>query len=107
MTINRILEELRLERFRLQCKNSWSRLVCRHRHSAGVIDWRDRGRRYGMVRCRRTEVPLAGYFAMAIGVTASLVVGIGLMALVFYSSRAGYDEPAKLIELLERDQTQK
>ena len=27
----------------------------------------------------------------------SLVIGGGLMALVFYSSRAGYDEPAKLI----------
>jgi hypothetical protein len=51
-----------------------------------------------------TEVPLAGYFAMAIGVTASLVVGIGLMALVFYSSRAGYDEPAKLVEPSERDE---
>jgi hypothetical protein len=34
---------------------------------------------------------------MALGVVFSLVVGIGLMALVFYSSRSGYDEPAKLI----------
>jgi len=45
-----------------------------------------------------TEVPLQGYVAMALGVVFSLVVGIGLMALVFYSSRAGYDEPAKLIK---------
>jgi membrane protein DedA with SNARE-associated domain len=45
-----------------------------------------------------TEVPLSGYFAMALGVVFSLVVGVGLMALVFYSSRAGYDEPARLIE---------
>ena len=44
-----------------------------------------------------TEVPVAGYVAMAIGVVFSLLVGVGLMALVFYSSRAGYDEPAKLI----------
>jgi hypothetical protein len=43
-----------------------------------------------------TDVPAAGYLAMAFGVVVSLVVGIGLMALVFYSSRAGYDEPAKL-----------
>jgi hypothetical protein len=35
-----------------------------------------------------------GYAAMAIGIVASLVVGIGLMALVFYSSRKGYDEAA-------------
>ena len=44
-----------------------------------------------------TEVPLAGYFAMAIGIVFSVLLGVGLMALVFYSSRAGYDEPAKLI----------
>ena len=35
-----------------------------------------------------------GYAAMAIGIVASLVVGIGLMTLVFYSSRRGYDEAA-------------
>jgi hypothetical protein len=50
-----------------------------------------------------TEVPLAGYVAMAIGVLVSIVVGSGLMALVFYSSRSGYDEPAKLISL-DQDQ---
>jgi hypothetical protein len=33
----------------------------------------------------------------------SLVVGIGLMALVFYSSRKGYDEPAVLIREPESD----
>jgi len=44
-----------------------------------------------------TEVPVAGYVAMAIGVVFSVLLGVGLMALVFYSSRAGYDEPAKLI----------
>ena len=35
-----------------------------------------------------------GYAAMTIGIVASLVVGIGLMTLVFYSSRRGYDEAA-------------
>jgi hypothetical protein len=44
-----------------------------------------------------TEVPVAGYVAMAIGVVFSVLLGVGLMVLVFYSSRAGYDEPAKLI----------
>jgi len=34
------------------------------------------------------------YAAMAGGVLFSVVVGGGLMALVFYSSRAGYDERA-------------
>ena len=31
------------------------------------------------------------------GMMFSVLLGVGLMALVFYSSRAGYDEPAKLI----------
>jgi cobalamin biosynthesis protein CobD/CbiB len=44
-----------------------------------------------------TDVPPIGYAAMAAGILFSLLVGVGLMALVFYSSRAGYDEPAKLI----------
>jgi purine-cytosine permease-like protein len=51
-----------------------------------------------------TDVPPIGYAAMALGVLFSLVVGVGLMALVFYSSRAGYDEPAKLFET-DRDGT--
>lgn len=34
-----------------------------------------------------------GWAAMALGILFSLVVGIGLMGLVFYSSRKGYDEP--------------
>ena len=38
-------------------------------------------------------MPAAGYVAMTLGVVFSLVVGCGLMALVFYSSRHGYDEP--------------
>jgi hypothetical protein len=45
-----------------------------------------------------TEVPASGYVAMAFGVIFSLAIGIGLMALLFYSSRKGYDEPAVLIE---------
>ena len=44
-----------------------------------------------------TDVPVAGYVAMALGVLVSLGLGFGLMALVFYSSRKGYDEPVTLI----------
>jgi hypothetical protein len=39
-----------------------------------------------------------GYIAMALGTFFALLIGIGLMALVFYSSRAGYDEPPQLIK---------
>jgi len=53
-----------------------------------------------------TMVPTSGYVALTIGVMFSLVVGIGLMALVFYSSRHGYDEPAQpLPDAGEQDST--
>ena len=35
-----------------------------------------------------------GYVAMALGIAATLALGGGLMALVFFSSRRGYDEAA-------------
>lgn len=38
-------------------------------------------------------LPPIGYLAMILGTVFSLVVGCGLMALLFYSSRHGYDEP--------------
>jgi hypothetical protein len=37
-------------------------------------------------------IPLYGWVAIAGGVMFSLTVGGGLMALVFYSSRHGYDD---------------
>jgi hypothetical protein len=36
---------------------------------------------------------LSGYLAMTLGIVFSLLIGGGLMALMFYSSRHGYDEP--------------
>jgi hypothetical protein len=36
-----------------------------------------------------------GYAAMTLGIVFSFVVGIGLMSLVFYSSRKGYDRPGE------------
>ena len=38
-------------------------------------------------------MPTTFYVAMALGVVFSLVIGCGLMALLFYSSRHGYDQP--------------
>lgn len=37
-------------------------------------------------------MPAAGYVAMAAGVILSLAIGVGLMSLLFYSRRHGYDE---------------
>ena len=44
------------------------------------------------VRLGGDAIPLYGYVAIAGGVLFSLLVGGGLMALVFYSSRHGYDD---------------
>jgi hypothetical protein len=37
----------------------------------------------------------AGWIAMGLGVLFSLALGIGLMALVFFSNRRGYDEQGR------------
>jgi hypothetical protein len=39
-------------------------------------------------------VPAEGHFAMWLGIVFSLLVGCGLMALAFYSSRTGHDDAA-------------
>jgi len=43
-------------------------------------------------RGSKHEISGAGWLAMGLGVVATLALGIGLMALVFISSRHGYDE---------------
>jgi hypothetical protein len=40
-----------------------------------------------------TVMPVTGYVAMWLTIVFTIVVGGGLMALMFYSSRHGYDEP--------------
>jgi hypothetical protein len=39
-----------------------------------------------------TQMSAHGWTAMVLGVVLSLIVGVGLMALVFFSSRHGYDD---------------
>jgi len=39
------------------------------------------------------EISTNGYIALAAGAVATAGLGIGLMSLVFYSSRRGYDDP--------------
>ena len=53
---------------------------------------------FGWIYAKDADVPTSGYVAMATGVVFSLGVGFGLMALVFYSSRRGYDEPPRFHE---------
>jgi len=46
---------------------------------------------------QRTDAQMSvhGWIALSLGVFFSLLVGCGLMALMFYSSRRGYDERAQ------------
>ena len=41
-----------------------------------------------------SPMPASAYVFMTLGVVFSVIVGCGLMALVFYSNRAGYDDQA-------------
>jgi len=38
-------------------------------------------------------MPTEGYIALIAGAGFAIAIGVGLMALLFYSSRRGYDEP--------------
>ncbi len=53
--------------------------------AVGAVMWTDLG---------PVEMSAHGITAMTFGIVASLGVGIGLMLLVFYSSRRGYDDRA-------------
>jgi hypothetical protein len=44
------------------------------------------------------DVPAWAWWSMGFGALLSILVGGGLMALIFYSSRKGYDEPPHKIE---------
>lgn len=50
------------------------------------------------------EMSMHGWIALGLGTFFSLVVGCGLMALVFYSSRYGYDEAAEFFQAKVRTQ---
>lgn len=47
---------------------------------------------YSWTAIEGPPIPTEGLVAMALGIVFSLIVGCGLMALVFYSSRRGYDD---------------
>ena len=47
------------------------------------------------------DTPASLDAALILGTVFTLIVGCGLMALVFYSSRKGYDEPSSRRELTD------
>jgi len=44
------------------------------------------------------------WLMLVLGVIVSLAVGIGLMTLIFYSSRRGYDEPPQSLDQGDKHQ---
>ena len=51
------------------------------------------------------DISPAGWLAMGFGVIVTLALGIGLMALVFISSRRGYDELGSARSTARRDES--
>jgi hypothetical protein len=49
---------------------------------------------YGWVSLGDVQMDASGYIALVAGVIFTIALGGGLMALVFYSHRSGYDERA-------------
>ena len=57
---------------------------------------------YGWVSAGEVSMPAWGWLMMGLGIFFTLLVGGGLMALVFYSSRAGFDEPPEVVQKKKR-----
>jgi hypothetical protein len=53
---------------------------------------------HGWVSAGDVAMPAWGWLMMGLGIFFTLLVGGGLMALVFYSSRAGFDEPPEVVQ---------
>ena len=53
---------------------------------------------YGWVSAGDVVMPPWGWLMLGLGVFFTILVGGGLMALVFYSSRAGFDEPPEIVQ---------
>jgi hypothetical protein len=50
---------------------------------------------YGVnVWAATSSMPTHGYVAMGLGAVVAIAIGVGLMALMFYSNRTGYDDAA-------------
>lgn len=48
---------------------------------------------YSATAVEGEPIPTEGYVALAPGAGFSVIVGVGLMVLLFFSSRRGYDDP--------------
>lgn len=62
--------------------------LCAALLATGFLIWRDSS------VWPHVDLPLNGMIALGIGVVFTFLLGAGLMALVFYSARRGYDDIA-------------
>jgi hypothetical protein len=96
--MRQIFQELSWQNLRSNAKSmglgSYALIAALFALLAVAVVTADIGWQYGPA----ADVPPVGYVMMLVGIVLSVLVGAGLMALVFYSSRSGYDEPARLIE---------
>jgi sterol desaturase/sphingolipid hydroxylase (fatty acid hydroxylase superfamily) len=60
---------------------------------------------WGWQQTAGTAMGFHGWLAMILGVVFTVVVGCGLMGLMFYSSRYGYDERAT--DLSDKDKSER
>jgi hypothetical protein len=51
---------------------------------------------YGWVSAGDVAMPAWGWLMMGLGILFTVLIGCGLMALIFYSNRAGFDETPQL-----------
>jgi hypothetical protein len=59
----------------------------------GLVGWLA----YTALMSSSEPLPFEGYLALGAGATFAILIGIGLMTLLFFSSRGGYDEPPRII----------
>lgn len=60
--------------------------LCAALLATGYLIWRD------WAAWPQVDLPLNGMIALGIGAVFTFLLGAGLMALVFYSARRGYDD---------------
>ena len=58
---------------------------------------------WGWEQTATISVSVHGYIAMVLGIVFTILVGCGLMALMFYSSRHGYDDAASDLRDIDKN----
>lgn len=78
---------------------SWCHARWPHHLDAGCSAWLLGGAgwyAYVGLPASGEQLPADYYISLIMGAIATILVGVGLMTLVFYSSRRGYDDPPHL-----------